>query len=411
MSVHTIGIIGLIVVFVIGTLRPINLGILCFVATFLVGTLVAGEAPREMYSGFPVDLFVLLAGVTYLFGIAVRNGTVGWIVEESVGAARDRQALIPWVVFGLAALPAMAGALGSAGVALLAPLAMRLAERCDIDRRMVGLMVVHGAAAGNFSPLNVLGAIVQQAVSSRGLELSVWTLFAGNLVYNLVLAIIIVAIFGGRRPFHHEPDATIEAREPRAHSGDRRRLAPDQICTLAALLTVAIVSLGFGLSIGFLSFAAAAALHLAFPRSSTGAERHIAWTVVLLVCGIVTYVGALQRYGTVDAVGAGIAALGSPLVVALLLCAVGAVTSAFASSAGILGAHDPAGRALHGAGRPSARPAWSSRSRFRRRLSMRRHSRRSARSSSPTRATRNAPVVYRGLLAWGAVDGRSRRRS
>jgi len=78
-----------------------------------------------------------------------------------------------------------------------------------------------------------------------------------------------------------------------------------------------------------------------FPRSTSGAERQIAWSVVLLVCGIVTYMNALQRYGTVEAVGAGIAGLGRPLVVALLLCAVGAVTSAFASSAGILGAMMP----------------------------------------------------------------------
>ncbi len=104
---------------------------------------------------------------------------------------------------------------------------------------------------------------------------------------------------------------------------------------------MAVISLGFGLSIGFLAFAAAAVLQLAFPKSSEGAERLVAWSVVLLVCGVVTYVGALQRYGTVTAVGQSIASLGSPLMVALLLCAVGAVTSAFASSAGILGAMIP----------------------------------------------------------------------
>ena len=33
--------------------------------TFLVGTIAVGESARDMYSGFPVDLFVLLTGVTY----------------------------------------------------------------------------------------------------------------------------------------------------------------------------------------------------------------------------------------------------------------------------------------------------------------------------------------------------------
>jgi hypothetical protein len=205
---------------------------------------------------------------------------------------------------------------------------------------MVGLMVVHGAAAGNFSPLNVLGAIVHQAVTSRGLEMSVWTLFGGNLIYNLILGLIIVAVFGRRRP-------QIAPRRPDADSGavdsghTRRPLTIDQIATLAGLAGVAIVSLGFGLAIGFVAFAAAALLHLAFPKSSAGAETQVAWSVVLLVCGVVMYVGALQRYGTVTAVGGGIAALGSPLLVALLLCTAGAVTSAFASSAGILGAMIP----------------------------------------------------------------------
>jgi Na+/H+ antiporter NhaC len=198
---HALGISGLAVIFVIGTLRPINLGALALVMTFLVGTFVVGEGPREMYSGFPVDLLVLLAGVTYLFGVAVKNGTVDRIVDASVRAAQGRRALIPWVVFALAAAPAMAGALGSTGVALLAPLAMRVAERCEIDRRLMGLMVVHGAAAGNFSPLNVLGAIVRQAVVSRGLHLSVWTLFAGNLAANLILAAVLVMVFSGRRQF------------------------------------------------------------------------------------------------------------------------------------------------------------------------------------------------------------------
>ena len=51
---------------------------------------------------------------------------MGRVVEGAARLVKNRRALIPWVVFVVAALPAMAGALGSAGVALLAPLALRL---------------------------------------------------------------------------------------------------------------------------------------------------------------------------------------------------------------------------------------------------------------------------------------------
>jgi di/tricarboxylate transporter len=342
MSLHVAGVAGLILIFLIGTLRPINLGVLALVMTFLVGTTLGGESVKDMSSGFPVELLILLVGVTYLFAIAERNGTVERVVLGSARWVEHRRALIPWVVFVLAALPPMAGALGSAGVALLAPLSLRMAERYDIDRRLIGLMVAHGASAGNFSPLNVLSAIVVDAVHRNGLEISASTLFLANVAYNLVLGAIIYVAFGGVQPGAKKALAT-DAVAPMATVTRETRgsISPDQICTLLALAAVAVLGLGFSLNVGFVALAAAALLQLAFPASSVGADKRIAWDAVLLVCGIVTYVSALQRHGTVDAVGTQIAGIGTALVAALLLCAVGALTSAFASSAGILGALIP----------------------------------------------------------------------
>jgi len=341
-SVHVAGVAGLILIFIVGTVRPINLGALALVMTYLVGTLVVGESATEMYRGFPADLLVLLVGVTYLFGVAATNGTVERIVEGAARLVRGRRALIPWIVFVVASLPAMAGALGSAGVAMLAPLALRLAERYAIDRRMIGLMVVHGAAAGNFSPLNVLSAIVTQAVAKNGLEMSVSALFLANLAYNVVLAGVIFLVFGGLALLKRDNPAPDDASDVATATGQAdRRLGRDQIWTLVTLTAVAIAAFRFGLNIGFVALAAATVLQLLFPASSAGAEKKIAWSVVLLVCGIVTYVAALQRYGTMTAAGTGIAGLGGPLLTGLLICAVAAVTSAFASSAGILGAMIP----------------------------------------------------------------------
>lgn len=338
MSVHTAGLIGLVVAFVLGTTRPVNLGALALVMAFVVGAGFAGEGAREILSGFPVTLLVLLVGVTYLFGIATANGTVERIVTGAARLVRGRRAWIPWIVFAVAAMPSMAGALGSAGVALLAPLAMRLAERYEIDRRLTGLMVVHGAAAGNFSPLNVLGAIVHEAVLAGGLEMSYATLFFGNLFYNVALGVLIVLVFGRRR-VPAPAGAMVEATRQTTPATGGLRL--DQIATLIALITVTVTALGFGLDIGLIALTAAVVLHLSFPRSSTGAETKIAWGVVLLVCGVITYVAALQRYGTVDVVGDAIASLGQPMATAILLCLVAGATSAFASSAGILGAIIP----------------------------------------------------------------------
>ena len=57
-----------------------NLGVLALVGAFAVGSWVFGAKTSEVLAGFPADLFVILVGVTYLFAIAKRNGTVDWLV-------------------------------------------------------------------------------------------------------------------------------------------------------------------------------------------------------------------------------------------------------------------------------------------------------------------------------------------
>jgi di/tricarboxylate transporter len=67
----------------------------------------------------------------------------------------------------------------------------------------------------------------------------------------------------------------------------------------------------------------------------------IAWPTVLLICGIVMYVGLLEEIGTIDWLGEHVATISAPLIAALLICYVGGVVSAFASTTGILAALIP----------------------------------------------------------------------
>jgi Na+/H+ antiporter NhaD/arsenite permease-like protein len=62
---------------------------------------------------------------------------------------------------------------------------------------------------------------------------------------------------------------------------------------------------------------------------------------VLLICGVLTYVGVLEEIGTIDYVGEAITQVGAPTFAALLISYVGAIVSAFASSTGMLAATIP----------------------------------------------------------------------
>ena len=53
MSPQLISIYALVLMFVVATILPINMGVLAFVGAFLVGTLVAGRPRAQSSPDFP----------------------------------------------------------------------------------------------------------------------------------------------------------------------------------------------------------------------------------------------------------------------------------------------------------------------------------------------------------------------
>ena len=62
----------------------------------------------------------------------------------------------------------------------------------------------------------------------------------------------------------------------------------------------AVSAFAFGLDIGVVAMTAAVLLSLVSGDASKAAVAQIAWPTVLLITGIVTYVGLTQSIGTID---------------------------------------------------------------------------------------------------------------
>jgi di/tricarboxylate transporter len=335
MNLQIISILVLAAIFAIATVLPLNMGALALGAAFLVGSLGMGLAPAAIFAGFPADLFVTLVGVTYLFAIAYDNGTVDLLVERAVGLVGGRVWALPWVMFAVAAAITGFGALSPAAVAILAPVALRIATQHRLSPTMMGLMVIHGAQGGGFSPISVYGGIVNGVVAKAGLASDPAVLFYSSLLFNLGIAVLVFLVFGGLRAVGSK-DRLAPAEAPAPTTLTLQRLA-----TLAGLVALGVAALVFEFNVGLVAISVAVLLALMAPRGQKGAIDKISWSTVLLVCGVVTYVAVMQKAGAVDYVGGAISSLGSPLLAAFLLCLTAAVVSAFASSTALLGAMIP----------------------------------------------------------------------
>jgi di/tricarboxylate transporter len=349
------------------------MGTLGFVAAFLVGTIAVGMSTDDIIAGFPSELFLTLVGVTYLFAIAQNNGTVDLMIRGALRLVRGRVAFIPWVMFGITGLLTAFGALGPAAVAVIAPIALGFAKQYRINALLMGMMVIHGAQAGGFSPISIYGVTVNNIVAKAELMNSPLTLFLGSLFFNAAIGVLLFVFLGGRsligRTVHDDdtetgadgsgggtPQPDIAIATPAGNGGGAtatlaapettkplptKSVTFDQVLTLIGLGALAVFALGLDLDIGFVSMTVAAVLALASPKAQKGAVSQISWSTILLIGGVLTFVGVLQEAGSVEWVGNGVAALGMPLLVALLLCYLGGIVSAFASSTAILGATIP----------------------------------------------------------------------
>ncbi|WNV88486.1 SLC13 family permease [Umezawaea sp. Da 62-37] len=128
---------------------------------------------------------------------------------------------------------------------------------------------------------------------------------------------------------------TVEEPEPAV------ALTPARTATLVGLVALVVGTLVFDLDVGLTALTLAAVLSLIWPTDSRQAVAEITWPTVLLICGVLTYVAVLQAMGTIDFVGNAVTGVGIPILAALLLCYIGGIVSAFASSVGLMGALIP----------------------------------------------------------------------
>jgi di/tricarboxylate transporter len=334
----TLAIAIFVAVFAIATFRNIHLGVLLFPAACAVGVWLGGMSLRDVVAGFPVGILVLLAGVTCFFGMAQANGTIDCVVQKLLAAVGVRRGLLPSLFFLITAGVAAMGS-PQAGYVVM-PLAMPAARRSGVDPVLMAVAINGGISAGGLAPTSLFGIVTNGTARQAGIDLNPLTLLVAAIVANVALIAAATWLFPGSRPAATPHHSTTEPAATRA------RFTSQQIVTLTAItgLIVSVIAgfwLGLEPDIGVIAFGFGAGLALAYPAAGAEGVRRIDWSTILMVGGIVTFVGVLQRMDAVNLLGHAAMRVGTPHVAALVICMIAGLVSAFASTTGILAALVP----------------------------------------------------------------------
>lgn len=395
-----------ITLFAVGAIRGVQIGVLMLVGAAGTGLLLTDMTVDDIIAEFPLSIMILLAGVTYFFAIAQENGTVDKIIDWALEKVGSSAVLLPLVFFIITAGIASMGA-PLAGLVMM-PVGMQVARKYGVDYALMGLAICFAIGAGGFAPTSLYGIVTYSTAHDAGIDLSPFLLFGIAVATYLVMLAFAYFMYGrklfGRKSLvaasgsgyahadssdvgftattgagdgskisrgsasatqvafgEDDEDEALFDSSSSAATSDSTPFSFVQILTVIFMVgligtVVVLAAIGKEPDIGLLCFLFGAIISLVDPKTGKAALPKIDWSTVLLVGGIITFVGVLQNMGAVDLLGEGAKAIGSPLIAALVLCMVGGLVSAFASTTGILAALVPLALPLIAAG---GVPGWA----------------------------------------------------
>jgi di/tricarboxylate transporter len=329
MNLGIISLIALALAVTLSITTSLNVGLLSIALAWFIGVYLGGFPVSEIIGGFPVNLFMTLAGVTLLFSGAQVNGTLEKVAQHAVRMCRGRIGMVPILYFFLGGGLASMGPGNIATAGLLAPMAMATAARMRIPLFLMAIMVGNGANSGSLSPIAPTGLIVSgvmERIGLGGLEVQTWLY---NFLAHAIVAFAAYLLFGGWKLLARTDRVTepAEAVEP---------LNRKQVMTLGMIGLLIVGVVVGGIHIGMAAFGAAVILGLLGAANQEEAIRRMPWGTIMLVCGVTVLINLLEMTSGMDIFVDMLTSITSRATIIPFLAATVGLISAYSSTSGVV---------------------------------------------------------------------------
>jgi Na+/H+ antiporter NhaD/arsenite permease-like protein len=331
MSLAWISLAALAVAITLSMFTQVNVGVVSLALAWLVGVYLGGIPLNTIISTFPVQLFLTLAGVTLLFGMAAANGTLGRVASRAVHICRGNAGLIPVMFFAIAVVLSSIGPGNISTTAILAPMAMVVGHQASVPPFLMALMVGNGAQAGALSPFAPTGVIVNGIMERINLDGHETTTYLNNLLAHTAVTLVAYLLFGGLKLFRQGSkeidDSTAVHLEP---------FAAVHWTTLTILVALVVGVIGWELNVGMAALTGAALLSLGGGADEKDAIRKMPWGVVLMVCGVTVLIGVLEKTQGMALFSDLLARVSTPGSATFVVALVTGVVSVYSSTSGVV---------------------------------------------------------------------------
>ena len=338
--------------------EDLNVGFLGIAFGIIVGGVFAGTPATKVMNAFPLSLFMILVGVTFLFGMAQTNGTMEKLTAYSIRACKGNNALVPIIIYILATFITTIGPGNIAGCALMAPVAMAIASKVKMPAFLMTLLVVgacNGAAFSPFAPTGIISnGIIAKCAPELGIPADYLNTLAWKIHFNATIAQGFVNIggffvMGGLKWIREQKGAALDIDEL-APKPEPFNAAQKTTLLLVAILIILVVVPGLpGVkgtlpktitnmlsNVGSISFVLSIVLMLTGYGDSKAAVKVMPWSVIMMVCGVSVLIDVMDKAGGLNFLVEVMASVAGPTTICFWTAFVPAVISAYSSSSGVV---------------------------------------------------------------------------
>ncbi len=338
--------------------EDLNVGFLGIAFGIIVGGVFAGTPASKVMNAFPLSLFMILVGVTFLFGMAQTNGTMEKLTAYSIRACKGNTALVPIIIYILATFITTIGPGNIAGCALMAPVAMAIASKVKMPAFLMTLLVVgacNGAAFSPFAPTGIISnGIIAKCAPELGIPADYLNTLAWKIHFNSTIAQGFVNIggffvMGGLKWLREQKGAALDIDEL-APKPEPFNAAQKTTLLLVAILIILVVVPGLpGVkgtlpktitnmlsNVGSISFVLSIVLMLTGYGDSKAAVKVMPWSVIMMVCGVSVLIDVMDKAGGLNFLVEVMASVAGPTTICFWTAFVPAVISAYSSSSGVV---------------------------------------------------------------------------
>ena len=338
--------------------EDLNVGFLGIAFGIIVGGVFAGTPASKVMNAFPLSLFMILVGVTFLFGMAQTNGTMEKLTAYSIRACKGNTALVPIIIYILSTFITTIGPGNIAGCALMAPVAMAIASKVRMPAFLMTLLVVgacNGAAFSPFAPTGIISnGIIAKCAPELGIPADYLNTLAWKIHFNSTIAQGFVNIggffvMGGLKWIREQRGASLDIDEL-APKPEPFNAAQKTTLLLVFILILLVVVPGLpGVkgtlpkyitnmlsNVGSISFVLSIVLMLTGYGDSKAAVKVIPWSVIMMVCGVSVLIDVMDKAGGLNFLVEVMASVAGPTTICFWTAFVPAVISAYSSSSGVV---------------------------------------------------------------------------